>query len=332
VVVESAGTTFTDAVDATNLSISGGPSSVRIGKTTSTGNVTLGSAITAAGPISVYGGDLTLKTNLTSTLAGSAIKLMATGTITSNTAANTITTNGGAVVLASDTDGNDLGKIYSGNGLTIDTRTGLTGAKSNGGTGGGAITLGGGNQAGTGYAAVVSSTDAGGIAVDNGLWLYSGGGDIAMRGKSWAGAVGTSYQAWGIGFWSGATSLVADGWPMPRSAAIMVVDTLGTPKRLNSSKLASRMRSAVRRGAFFTEAIQVFRARAVGLLALAEGAARVVLARVLAGEAKACMCAMCSSKAWMRACRATMSGALGMPKFIKAAATRFSNRFSSLFH
>src|SRR5207245_1295182 len=36
---------------------------------------------------------------------------------------------------------------------------------------------------------------------------------------------------------------------MPSSAEISVVDTLGSPKRLNSASVTSRMRSAVRRGA-----------------------------------------------------------------------------------
>src|SRR5580765_2269824 len=35
---------------------------------------------------------------------------------------------------------------------------------------------------------------------------------------------------------------------MPSSAEISVVDTFGSPKRLNNSSVTSRMRSAVRRG------------------------------------------------------------------------------------
>jgi hypothetical protein len=34
------------------------------------------------------------------------------------------------------------------------------------------------------------------------------------------------------------------------SAEISVVDTLGSPKRLNSASVVSKIRSAVRRGAF----------------------------------------------------------------------------------
>ena len=37
---------------------------------------------------------------------------------------------------------------------------------------------------------------------------------------------------------------------MPSSAEISVVETFGSPKRLNSSSVTSRMRSAVRRGFF----------------------------------------------------------------------------------
>ena len=38
------------------------------------------------------------------------------------------------------------------------------------------------------------------------------------------------------------------------SAEMTVVETLGSPKRLNSSSVAARMRSAVRRGAFLAMA------------------------------------------------------------------------------
>src|SRR5665647_72879 len=44
---------------------------------------------------------------------------------------------------------------------------------------------------------------------------------------------------------------------MPSSAEISVVETFGSPKRLNSSSVTSRMRSAVRRGAFFAIVVSI---------------------------------------------------------------------------
>ncbi len=160
----------------------------------------------------MYGGDITVNADLTSTNLNSAIKVLATGYIANTTGLRTITTNGGAVLFASDTDGNDFGTIRFANGLTIDTRLGLTGSKSGVTTGGGAITLAGGNVSGTGYAAGTSATWAEGIRVDYGLTMYSGGGDIALRGKGLASAVPNGNGSWGVGFWTSNTgsSLIAD--------------------------------------------------------------------------------------------------------------------------
>ena len=65
IVFESAGSTFSAA--QIFPSISGSPSSVRMGKSTNTADVTVGTAITATGPISINGGAITINAPITAT-------------------------------------------------------------------------------------------------------------------------------------------------------------------------------------------------------------------------------------------------------------------------
>lgn len=104
----------------------------------------------------------------------------------------TINTTGGDVLFASDTDQatDPGGRIETRNGLTINTV-------------GGDITFGGGNVLGTGYALGEQNATAEGLRFDNGLALDSGGGDIVLRGKSYAGATDSGWGAWGVSGWSG---------------------------------------------------------------------------------------------------------------------------------
>jgi hypothetical protein len=194
-----------------NWDLGTGHSSVAIGKPTENKTVTLSAPLTAAGPITVYGGIIWLKDHLTSTQAGAKIRLIASNYIYGDTVAKTLSTNAGDVVLAADSDGNGFGNIDISNGLTIDTRAIASGStKSTALTGGGNVTLGGGNAAGTGYASGVDSNRAEGIRVDNGFYIRSGGGNISLRGRSWSGAVATDTGAFGVGIWGSAGQFVAD--------------------------------------------------------------------------------------------------------------------------
>ncbi|MEX0448647.1 YDG domain-containing protein [Spiribacter sp. 221] len=76
--------TFLAGVNTTNVNLTGNPSSITLGKTTNTADVTVGSALTAAGPISVYGGDLTLNDAVTAT--NSTLTLNASGSVTQSAA------------------------------------------------------------------------------------------------------------------------------------------------------------------------------------------------------------------------------------------------------
>lgn len=93
IVFESNANTFEAAPLLTGLTISGNPSSVRIGKTTNTANITLNDAVSAAGPISVYGGTIAVNANLTST-ATTGIGISLNGQKISHAAGITSITSG----------------------------------------------------------------------------------------------------------------------------------------------------------------------------------------------------------------------------------------------
>ena len=119
-----------------------------------------------------------------------------------NTNATTITTQGGNVLLASNVDDatdNETtanGYILFGSGLTITTN-------------GGNITLGGGNVTGTDYALGTSAYPYEGIRIDGTLNFNSSGGNITMKGKSYA--VNSGSSAWGVGFYVLTTGSINSG-------------------------------------------------------------------------------------------------------------------------
>ena len=77
VVMESHSTSFSSPFDYKNFDLGSTISSLRVGKTTNAANVTANAAISIAGPISVYGGDIDIKRPLTAT--GSSISLDGSG-------------------------------------------------------------------------------------------------------------------------------------------------------------------------------------------------------------------------------------------------------------
>jgi hypothetical protein len=193
VVLESNATTFETAPIITGLTILGSPSSVRLGKTTNTANITLGSAITAAGPINAYGGTIAVNENL-NTSAGNAngdVLLKASADI-SLAASKSITTAGGDVILWANSDNAaSNGSISLRNGSSITTGSGTVA--------GGHVWLGGGSDGatwnglsvGSGYAVPgISFTPSnGGGAISGGIYLEgssinSFGGHVKLAGDA----------------------------------------------------------------------------------------------------------------------------------------------------
>jgi Passenger-associated-transport-repeat len=168
---------------------------------TGTGVATVNVAVTVAGPITLDGGQISMGGNKTSTLTNAAITVRAKTHII-HSAATTVTTQGGNVLLASNvddaTDGESLvnGYILYSYGLTINTN-------------GGHITMGGGDLTGGGYATGASVYPYEGLRIDGTVNFNSSGGNIIMKGKSYA--ISTTSGAWGMGFWSLTTGTINSG-------------------------------------------------------------------------------------------------------------------------
>jgi autotransporter-associated beta strand protein len=92
-------------VNLTGFTLAGNPSSVLIGKSTSTANISTTSAISAAGPITIYGGTLTLNENLNSS-TGSNISLYGNGL---SFATGKTVTSSGQLIVAPQTASNSIG-------------------------------------------------------------------------------------------------------------------------------------------------------------------------------------------------------------------------------
>lgn len=158
----------------------------------------------SAGTLTIQAGNITVDANVTSTTAN-ALVLKSMGNITQN-ANKSIQTNAGEILFWADTDVNG-GYIYMLDGATLDSRSNADRTAGNTSTagGGGRITLAGGLdnganggvagdglpdgfawQAGTVNAAgVLLGTQAGGH--DANITIYSGGGDILIRGRNTSG-------------------------------------------------------------------------------------------------------------------------------------------------
>jgi hypothetical protein len=186
-------------------------------------------AFQIAGPISGFGGAVSVNMNLTSTASGADILLKATKTIIVEEN-RTIRTNNGDITFWSNSDGvansTDGDFIGLNQGVTINSANGLT----NQATGGGTITLAGGTSSETlasgtvvptGYAysnrttlwgdhvpsAVTFGRYTNSSTYINSLNIYSGGGNVVIKGQSASSGPGV---AWYRGF-TGATQNINSG-------------------------------------------------------------------------------------------------------------------------
>lgn len=179
---------------------------------TGTGQTTLSANTTVAGPITIDAGQISMNSTIASSLSNAVLSFRSQKFINhTGTTGLTLTTNGGNILLAANTDDatdSDVtvnGYILFSYGLTISS-------------GGGNITLGGGDPTASGYALGTSAYPYEGLRIDGTVSINSGGGNIIMRGKSYA--VSTTLSSWGLGFWalttgninSGAGTILLDGF------------------------------------------------------------------------------------------------------------------------
>ncbi len=167
------------------LTLSSDVSGLTLGKNGNTAGMTIASATSIAGPISLYGGNIALNANLTSSLLGADILVKATGSITGGTNL-TFRTNNGDLTFWSNAAGGTSGGIIFGDGNSFNSANGSTSQT----TGGGNIIFGGGNNAGLVPTGAASSSTSAGIAfgsfssASTTTSFYSGGGNISLNGTS----------------------------------------------------------------------------------------------------------------------------------------------------
>ena len=157
----------------------------------------------ANGNVTIEAGKVTFSANVTNSTSN-AFKVLSKSHIL-NTNPTTITTQGGDILLAANvddaTDGESAinGQIRMGSGLSITTN-------------GGDITLGGGDNEGSGYAMGQNFNNLPeGIRIDGTIALNSGGGNIEMRGKTPAVGIATNFGGAGIMFYNIATGSINSG-------------------------------------------------------------------------------------------------------------------------
>lgn len=193
--IEPSGNSFSSALSFPfdNFSLNS-ITGLTIGKTSNTANIIFGSATSIAGPINVYGGDLTINENISSTANSAGMLFKASGNIRV-TGEKSITTQGGNVILWANSDGQSSdgfialqSNFATSNGTKIQTN-------------GGHIWIGGGSgtatwkgiTVGNGYAvsgtgiAFLNSTNSGSLPAGilmQGAKLLSGGGDVRIAGSS----------------------------------------------------------------------------------------------------------------------------------------------------
>jgi autotransporter-associated beta strand protein len=178
--IEPSGSIFTSAFSSTGWTFGTLLTSLTIGKELNTANITIGSNTSISGPISVYGGNITISENL-NTSSGNAngdILLKASADISIG-ASKSITTNGGDVTFWADHDATSGGTISLLSAASIQTS-------------GGRIVLAGGLDSGSnlgisndgipdGYARGV---EVSGISTTGSFSINSGSGSIFMKGSS----------------------------------------------------------------------------------------------------------------------------------------------------
>jgi hypothetical protein len=169
------------------------PAAIRIGSDSNSSRVDLESSLTASGNIEVIANRIeVLATTLITTTSLSAKILLKTRDFilikdgTSVTARPKLQTNNGDLVLWSDSDGDGTGAIQVGNFTDLNTANGAE-STSPATLGGKIILAGGASVDSNGYP---SGNSGPGLYLGRAVWLrdssdiFSGGGDIRIRGKS----------------------------------------------------------------------------------------------------------------------------------------------------
>ena len=153
------------------------------------------------GPITIYGGDVTLEVDLTSRLSGADILVKGSGKVEA-IPSRSFLTNNGDIVFWGDRDANGEGSILLGDDLVLNSANGRTADTD---SGGGQIVMGGGSNSGVVPSGNAASASLPGIKLGtttaNHTQIYSGGGNISLKGTSTATGLGDDRDEAGIYQW-----------------------------------------------------------------------------------------------------------------------------------
>ncbi len=182
--VEPAASSFTAALNTTQLTYTG-ITGLTLGKTGNTANIVVGSPVSIAGPIALYGGELALNGTVMAT--NNTINLHATGSVTQTSA---ITANGlglhGTGTFTLTNTGNNVGTIAGG-----DNTNKLGSLRYVDASGG--LTIGSVNPSGiTASGPVLIETLTGDITVSNSVITDDSSADAIIINAGKSSAVGTS--------------------------------------------------------------------------------------------------------------------------------------------
>ena len=124
IIIEPSSTSFSSAFSNSGWTFNNTLGGLTIGTASNTADITIATDIEIAGPISVYGGDITVSGNITSTLSGADVLLKASKDI-SLAENKSIGTNTGNLILWSNSDGeNENGSILLRDGSSVNTNGG----------------------------------------------------------------------------------------------------------------------------------------------------------------------------------------------------------------
>ena len=161
VVVESTSANFT-AVSLSGFAVNAVATSIRVGKTTDTSSaMSIGGSLAANGPISIYGGNITLSAGLTVDPSTTGAILVKGGGNVATSGTRAFSTKGGNITFWADSDVNSIGRVYLDNSNTVTSN-------------GGAVTLAGGADNGT---STVTSGRSSSDGLPDGYAWGNGGSD-----------------------------------------------------------------------------------------------------------------------------------------------------------
>lgn len=147
-------------------------------------SVAINSTIGITGPVSVYGNGISVNNAVSTSQSGAAVMLKGSGSIQ---AGANITTHNGNIMLWSNADGSASGGISLASDVVLNSANGSTTAT----TGAGKIVIAGGLDNGANGGTVSDGLPDGyttGTISASNLSLYSGGGDITVRGSATSGS------------------------------------------------------------------------------------------------------------------------------------------------